>query len=312
MTTPPVTWTLTEGHAGMRSQADGLAEAMGLPATAIDLRARLPWDWLPGRLWPAPLACVTPRLAPPWPDLAISCGNVAAPVAAALRTRGARAVHVQNPKLALDRFDVVVANRHDGIDGPNVILIRTALHRATPDRLASARAAWAGRFAHLPRPLVAVLVGGSNGRFTLDAAVGAALADRLAAMMRADGCGLYVTPSRRTDPAVTALLAARLRPLGAGVWDFTGDNPYFGLIASADAIVATMDSVSMISEACATAAPVLIAELPGRSRRIGRFLDGLAADGRTRRFGGRLEMWPVTPVDDTAFAAAGVRQCLGL
>lgn len=312
MPATPVTWTLTEGHAGMRAQTEGLAEAMGLAATAKDLRARLPWDWLPGRLWPAPLACVTPRLVPPWPDIAISSGNVAAPVAAALREKGARAVHVQNPKLDLRRFDVVVANRHDGIAGPNVIVTRTTIHRATPARLEAARAAWAERFAHLPRPLVAVLVGGSNGRFTLDAAVGAALADRLAAMMQADRCGLYVTPSRRTDPAVTALLAERLRPLGAEVWDFTGDNPYFGLIASADAIVATMDSVSMVSEACATTAPVLIAALPGRSRRIGQFLAGLAADGRTRPFAGRLETWPVTPIDDTPDAAAEVRRRLGL
>ncbi len=306
------TWTLTEGHAGMRAQAEGLAEAMRLAATAKDLRARLPWDWLPGRLWPAPLACVTPRLVPPWPDIAISCGNVAAPVGAALRRKGVRAVHVQNPKLDPGRFDVVVANRHDGMSGPNVIVTRTTLHRVTPGRLAEARAAWADRLAHLPRPLVAVLVGGSNGRFTLDAGVGAALADRLAAMMRADGCGVFVTPSRRTDPVVTATLAGKLRPLGAEVWDFTGENPYFGLIASADAIVVTMDSTSMVSEACATAAPVLIAELPGRSRRIGQFLSGLAADGRTRRFEGRLEMWPVTPINDTADAAAEVRRRLGL
>lgn len=312
MSAPPTAWTLTEGHAGMRSQAEGLAEAMGLSATAKDLRARLPWDWLPGRLWPSPLACVTPRLAPPWPDIAISCGNVAAPVAATLRTKGSRAVHVQNPKLDLGRFDVVVANRHDGIAGPNVVTIRTALHRATPERLAAARHAWADRFAHLPRPLAAVLVGGSNGRFTLDAAVGATLAARLAAMLQADRCGLYVTPSRRTDPAVTAILAQTLRPLGAEVWDFTGDNPYFGLIASADVIVATMDSVSMVSEACATAAPVLIADLPGKSRRIAQFLDGLATDGRTRPFGGRLETWPVTPMDDTAAAAAEVRRRIGL
>lgn len=308
----PLVWTLTEGHAGMRSQAQGLAEAMGLAHVPVDVRARLPWDWLPGRLWPAPLSCVRPRLAPPWPDIVISCGNVAAPVAAALRERGARAVNVQNPKIDLRRFDVVVANRHDRLTGPNVIVTRTALHRATPERLAAARAAWAPRLAHLPRPLVAVLVGGSNGRFTLDAQVGARLADGLATMMGADGCGLYVTPSRRTDPAVTALLGERLRPLGAEVWDFTGENPYFGLIATADAIVVTMDSVSMVSEACATAAPVLIATLPGRSRRIGAFLAGLSADGRTRLFRGRLETWPVTPIDDTPAAAAEVCRRLGL
>ena len=309
--TIPTAWTLTEGHAGMRAQVEGLAEAMGLTAARRDVRARLPWDWLPGRIWPAPLAAVTPRPAPPWPGLVISTGNVAAPVAAALRRKGVRAVHVQNPKMDLRLFDVVVAMRHDRLSGPNVLVTRTAIHRVTQARLEAARAEWAPRLAHLPRPLVAVLAGGSNGRFTLDAAVGAALADRLATMMRQDRAGVFVTPSRRTDPAVTATLAAKLRPLGAEVWDFAGDNPYFGLIASADAIVVTQDSVSMVSEACATTAPVLIAELPGRSRRIAQFLADLRGDGRIRPFAGRLETWDVTPIDDTPQAAAEVRRRLG-
>ena len=39
------------------------------------------------------------------------------------------------------------------------------------------------------------------------------------------------------------------------VWDGQGDNPYFGMLALADLIVVTQDSVSMISEAAATTAP---------------------------------------------------------
>jgi mitochondrial fission protein ELM1 len=56
---------------------------------------------------------------------------------------------------------------------------------------------------------------------------------------------------------------------------------------------------------------VLVAALPGKSRRIGLFLDGLTADGRIRPFAGRLEMWPVSPLDDTAAAAAEMRRRLG-
>ena len=60
----------------------------------------------------------------------------------------------------------------------------------------------------------------------------------------------------------------------------------------------------MVSEAVATAAPVLLAELPGRSRRIAAFIRGLQDDGRVRRFAGRLDPWPVAPLDDTPAAAA--------
>ena len=300
---------LTEDFAGMRSQALGLAEAAGLQPRMISLLPRLPWWWMPGRFWPSPLRAV--RMSTPPEPLAIGCGGKAAPVLAALRRRGRVTVQIQHPRMDLRRFDQVVVTRHDGVVGPNVIVTRTALHRATPERLAAARVEWAGRLAHLPRPLVAVLVGGSNGRFRLEAAEGALLAKDLATMMALDRVGLAVTPSRRTAPAVIKALRDGLLPLGASVWDGEGENPYFGLLASADAIVVTADSVSMVSEAVATAVPVLLAELPGRSRRIGAFLDGLRQDGRVRRFSGRLETWQTSPLDDTREAADTLRQRLG-
>jgi uncharacterized protein len=303
-------WIVSEGFAGLQAQALGLAEAAGLAPDLHGLAPRLPWRLVPAAYWPAPLSAVT--LPRDRPDLVIGCGGVAAAVGAALRRRGARVVQVQNPRMDPARFDLVVVNRHDEMTGPNVIVTRTALHRVTPERLAAAAESWAAHLAHLPRPLVAVLVGGTNGRFRLDAAVGADLATRLAGMMRADRVGVALTPSRRTDPAVTRALADTLGPLGGWVWDGAGDNPYFGLLGLADAIVVTMDSVSMVSEAVATRAPVMLAGLPGGSRRIGLFTQGLIADGRVRDFAGRCEIWPVEPVNDTPAAAAEMRRRLGL
>ncbi len=300
---------LAEDLAGMRSQVLGLAEAAGLEPRDVRLLPRLPWWWMPGRYWPSPLRAV--RITTPPEPLALGCGGKAAPVLAALKRRGKLTVQIQHPRMDLRHFDQVVVTRHDELTGPNVIVTRTALHRVTPARLAAARTEWAGRLAHLPRPLVAVLVGGSNGRFRLEEAEGTALAAQLAAMVRADGVGVAVTPSRRTSPLVVDALRAALEPLGGLVWDGQGENPYFGMLACADAIVVTADSVSMVSEAVATAVPVLIADLPGRSRRIGGFLRGLQRDGRTRIFRGRLEVWPTSALDDTQEAADTVRRRLG-
>jgi mitochondrial fission protein ELM1 len=221
-------------------------------------------------------------------------------------------VIVQHPRRNLQNFDLVLAAAHDEITGPNVLVTRTALHRVTPERLAEAAQEWLPRLAHLPRPLVAVLVGGSNGRLRLDAAVGAQLAGQLADMLRRDHVGMFVTPSRRTDPAVTQVLSDTLRPLGAEVWDGVGKNPYFGMLGLADAIVVTCDSVSMVSEAVATRAPVLLAPLPGQSRRNQLFLRPLLAENRVRPFTGRLDIWPVEPIDDTPQAAAELRRRLNL
>ena len=301
---PTLTWLLTDASNGNRAQAAGLAEAAGLPAEARVIAPLGLWRHLSPTLWPRPLRAVAPAaLAPPLPELLIGCGGKAAAVVAALHRR-VRGVIVQHPRRDLRGFDLVVVCRHDELTGPNVLVTRTAIHRVTPARLAAEAAAWQARLASLPRPLVSALVGGSNGRFRLDAAVGEALARQLADMMRADRVGLAVTPSRRTDPAVVAALRRHLEPLGAWVWDGTGENPYFGMLALADAVVVTQDSASMLSEAVATSAPVLVATLPGRSRRLSLLLEGLLADGRVRRFAGRLEHWPVVPVDDTPWAAA--------
>jgi mitochondrial fission protein ELM1 len=308
---PTSTWAIAEGYAGLQAQALGLAEAAGLVPEVRTLRPLQPWRSIAPAWWPAPLSAVAPEaLAPPLPELLIGCGGKAAAVLAALR-RMARAVIVQHPRMNPCRFDLIVAPRHDGLTGPNVLVTRTAIHRASPARLAEAGAVWAPRLAHLPRPLVAVLVGGSNGRYRLDEAAGRALAKQFAGMMRADRVGLMLTPSRRTDPAVTMFLAERLRPLGAFVWDGEGENPYFGMLAHADAIVATIDSMSMLSEAAATGAPLLLATLPGRSRRQGEFLRALIADGRARPYRGRFEHWPVSPIDDTPEAAAEMCRRLG-
>lgn len=302
-------WTLTEPLAGLRAQAMGLAEAAGLSPEPRDLRVRGVWRRLPAAWWPRPLAAIEP-LPTVLPGLLIGCGGKSAAVLAALHGR-TRTVIVQHPRIDPRRFDLVVAARHDLLGGPNVLVTRTAMHRVTSARLAEAAALWARRFAHLPRPLVAVLIGGANGRFRLDRDVGGALAGQLVTMMRQDRVGVMLTPSRRTDPAVRGILHDALTPLGAWVHDMTGDNPYFGMLALADAIVVTGDSVSMVSEAVATNAPVLLARLPGRSARIGRFLDGLLADGRIRPFHGRLETWDTAPLDDTAAAAQEMRRRLG-
>lgn len=309
---PPTSAVVIEDFAGLRAQALGLAEAAGLTPEERVVLPRGIWRHVAPSLWPAPLAAVqAAAVAQPWPEVLVGCGGKSAAVLAAMTRGGSRAVIVQHPRLDPRRFDLVVAGRHDGLTGPNVFVTRTAVHRVTPARLAEAAAAWRPRLAHLPRPLVAVLVGGSNGRYRLGPAEGAALTAGLAAMIDADRVGVAVTPSRRTDPAIARAMTAALAPRGAFVWDGAGDNPYVGLLALADAIVVTCDSVSMMSEAVATSAPVLIAALPGRSRRQDLFRGLLVADRRARPFRDRLELWETSPMDDTPAAAAEMRRRLG-
>jgi len=310
MIEPNESWVVSEALAGLQAQGLGLAEAAGFSPKILEITPRWPWSKLPASAWLEPLGAV--GITKPPAGLLFTVGGKAAVVGAHLHKKGQMVVQVQNPRIDISKFDVVVVNRHDEIKGPNVLITRTALHRVTQARLAAARTQWAGFFAHLPRPLVAVLIGGSNGRYRLERAEGVQLARQLSETMLRQRVGMMVTPSRRTSMDVRSALHQSLDPLGAFVWDMQGENPYFGMLAHADLIICTTDSVSMVSEAVATSAPVLIADQPGRSRRIGIFIEGLIQDNRVRRYVGGVDFWPVAPLDDTAEAATEVRHRLGL
>ena len=315
--TDDVAWVLTDGKAGTHNGALGLAEAVGLPVVDKHIRSALPWRWLPPLLWPKSVLGVGAGgdpLEPPWPRLLVSAGERAVGPALEIKRRAGGAtfcVHIQHPRVDPARFDLVVVSAHDRLAGPNVRVTVGALHRVTPDLLADAAARFAPAFAHLPRPLVAVLIGGANRVYRFDRRSAEQLADGLVAMARDRGCGLLVTTSRRTGAANQALLREKLRDLPAEFWDGEGENPYFAYLALADALVVTCDSVNMVREACYTGKPVHVFHLPGGARtKFAQFHDALRDSGATRPFSGRLETWPCTPLDERSPLADEIRRQL--
>lgn len=312
-----VTWILTDGKAGTHNGALGLAEAVGLPIVDKLIRSAPPWRWLPPMLWPRGVLGVGAGgdpLEPPWPRLLVSAGerSVGPALEIKRRSRGATlCVHIQHPRVNPARFDLVVVSAHDRLTGPNVRVTVGALHRVTQALLEDAAARFAPAFADLPRPLVAVLIGGPNRAYRFDRGTAERLADGLAAMAANSNCGLLVTASRRTGAANEAILRDRLRGLPAVIWDGKGENPYFAYLGLADALVVTSDSVNMASEACFTGKPVHVFHLPGgEGTKFERFHEALAASGATRPFDGRLESWPCTPLDERSELADEIRRRL--
>ncbi|MEE8533707.1 MAG: mitochondrial fission ELM1 family protein [Alphaproteobacteria bacterium] len=311
-------WVLTDEKPGNENPCRGLAEAVGLETAIKRVYPRWPWSRLPPQLWLAPLRAPgagSDPLTPPWPDLLIASGRqtVALSIAIKRRSRGrCFTVQILDPAVRLDRFDLVVAPEHDRVSGANVIVTTGAMNRVTPERLAAEAPAFADGVAHLPHPRVAVLIGGNSKRHRLDPATAAGIGDRLAAVARATGAGLMITPSRRTGEENAKALAARLDGVAAVMWDGRGDNPYFAYLALADAIVVTGDSMAMVSEACTTGKPVHVVDLPGGSEKFRRFHESLRRAGCTRPLGDTLESWEYAPLNETARVATEVRRHLGL
>ena len=306
-------WVVSDGTPGMENQAVGLAEAIGFVPEIKRIRCRFPWSVLPPLLWIAPLSALREdgdALAPPWPDVVIATGrpSVAPALAIKRRSKGRTfAIQIQNPGLCRRYFDAVVTPLHDRLAGPNVITTRGSLHGITKARLAEAAKRFAPKLAHLKRPLVAVLVGGDNKVFRLTPALTRQFCDKLKTLVDRYGAGLAVTPSRRTGAENEAVLREALGPMGAEIWDGSGENPYLGYLALADAVVATGDSVNMVCEACATGKPVYVFDLEGGSAKFRRFHELLRAEGVTRPFDGTLASWSYAPLDDTQQVAGEIR-----
>lgn len=307
-----VVWVLTEGHIGMENQARGLAEAMGAEPVIKRLYPRFPWRILPPRLWPAPLRAPGPQgdaLTPPWPNVLITCGKRATAPSVAIRKASVGhtfTVHIQDPPMPAAAFDLVVVPAHDSLRGPNVLVTQAAVHRVTRARLDDAAAALAPKVDAIPRPRVAVLIGGSNRKHKVAAAAFEQLGEQLAGLARNAGAGLLITPSRRTGAANEEILRRHLDGLPARIWDGGGENPYFGYLGLADHVIVSRDSVSMVSEACATGKPVYTVRLGTNSRRLDAFHEAIEGAGIARPFEGALESWTYTPPDDTAKAAAEI------
>ena len=310
-------WTLADARTGNLRQALALAAALGHGASRHwTLDARAPWRWVAPRAWPFSTRAFgrdfAHALSSP-PTFAIGCGRRAALATRLLRERGSKVVQILDPRIDTRHWDLVVAPEHDGLRGDNVITLLGSLHTVDDLWLAEGRSDFP-LLAQLPRPRVALLVGGPSPHWPLADDAFIAMLDTIAAGVYAQGGSLLATASRRTPEAWRNALR-RAVAQGPGVcWSGSGDgdNPYSGLLGWADRIVATADSVNMLSEACATFAPVFTL---GGERVGGRprgFLESLCTLGRVRDVDAELEPFAAEPLRETARVADLVRERLAL
>ncbi len=309
----------------MENQALGLAEAIqrlfSSRITIKRVRWRKAFDKLPSALkapWmldPSSDA-VEPAAGETWPDLWIATGRATLPLSARIRARSGGktfVVQTQDPRWRNDVYDLVVAPAHDGVVGPNVLLITGSPHRVTAGRLAEGAAAFADRLEPLARPRVAALIGGRSRAFDLTEAHAADLADRIAAAVEAAGGSLMLTFSRRTPEAAKAAMTAPLSHLPGLIWDGTGANPYFAFLQAADHILVTEDSANMAAEAASTGKPVHILPMTATkpADKFARLHADLRERGAARPFDGALESWSYEPLAETDRAARMIMEKLG-
>jgi mitochondrial fission protein ELM1 len=311
-------WALADDRAGHANQALGVAAAL---AREFQVKA-LGYNQmsvLPNFMLGAGLRHLTRQarahITPPWPDIVIGAGRRTVPVARAIKRLGeGRPFLIQCmwPETGADQFDLIAVPAHDKrSQRANVIQTVGAPHRMTRDRLQSAAKSWGVRIGGLPKPRLAVLVGGSTRGYRFDAAAAHALAERVAQLHAALGGSLLVTTSRRTTPEARNALYRTLSPAHQFDWgDEEQDNPYDAYLALSDAVIVTGDSTAMCTEACATGRPVYIdapkSATSAKHKALHARLQelGLAQSLDEALAAGEIEPRSYQPLDDAALVAS--------
>ena len=296
MVKSPHIWVISDGTKGMEVQALGLAEQLSPAPQLIRVRPlprlsrHFPSLARQG-LCPMPKALRqalnTPDTPDSTPDIVITCGRRHAGLSLMMRRFGTnsnrgriKTIHIQNPHLPAEYFDWLIVPSHDDLRGENVLVSLGSLNRL--DTLMRQNPPPPKAVKALKGRKIAVLIGGSNRRYRVQAQdyhrFGTLLAD-IASMTES---ALLLIPSRRASDEAQEAMRAPLANTPHWWWDGTEPNPYPWILRQADAAVVTADSVNMTCEAVSSGKPVHTAELRPESGRIARFHKIMQEAGYTK------------------------------
>ena len=263
-------WAILDNRRGSVGQAMGVINDLSNDFQVIEKKvdytklSGLP-NWLRGRTLIGLTAESKKQISAPYPDMVLSISRRTAPIARYIKKQSpqTKLIQLMHPGNAgLDEFDLVIVPEHykGKKQTANVRYIVGCPHRVTAQYLKEARDKWEYKFAHLPRPLTAVIVGGAIKKKPFTAENALALGKAIRELKEKIGGSILITTSRRTGQEAQDIIMKELNgiPQYTYLWGDITENPYSGFLACADNIVVTADSVSMCCEATGTGKPIYL------------------------------------------------------
>src|SRR6056297_314349 len=244
---PHTVWCLLGHKAGDNTQVTALAQATGWPWEPRHIHAH-PWELTTHLALGVTLAGIDRQrssdLAPPWPDLVISAGRRNEPVARWIKMRSGgqtRLVHIGRPWAPLSTYDLIVTTPQYNLPAlPNIQHNTLPLHARDREAMSGEAVLLAPQLTGLPAPRIAVLLGGNSGKFVFTLEKGRRLGQLVDALAHASSGSTVLTSSPRTPAgAFDACVEAITTPAFVHRWSASAQNPYRGILGSADAFVVT-------------------------------------------------------------------------
>ena len=283
---------LTQGMHGMVSQVEGLARALGLTYKHQSIKLKHLWSLLPPKLTPISENLVKEKFVCD-SKVIISCGRKSVIPSIALKKRLGKeifTIHVQDPKVSLKHFDLVISPEHDNVKGDNVLTTKGAIHYLTKKEIKDN-----SNYLDIKkekRKLVAFIIGGPNKYYNYNDLAIQQLFTKIKNLFTPDKYKIIIVPSYRTPEKIikNAYDTFNFNHLVIKTVD---KKAYLSALSLADISVVTCDSTSMISEAAITGKPVYIAMMKSNKNnaRFKKFYSLLTNLGITRELKDNVEEW---------------------
>ena len=299
---------LTQGMHGMVSQTEGLAKALKLNFKHQTVKLKPIWNFIPPKLTPISENLLTEKFVCD-SKIIISCGRKSVISSVALKKRFGKDIfniHIQDPKVSLKYFDLIISPDHDNIKGENVLNTKGSIHYLTKKEIASN-----SKYLQLSKDkkqIVAFIIGGPNKYYNYSEEQVHYIFNKIKTLFTPDKYKIIIIPSYRTPERVIKK-AFNTFSFNHLVIKKIDKKAYLSSLAISDYIIVTCDSTSMISEAAVTGKPVYMAMMkPKKSiRRFKSFYSQFKELGIVKELSDTIDNWSYDKLDEVNRIAPIIR-----
>ena len=286
---------LTEGMHGMISQVEGMAKALNAEYSHKIVRLSFPWGFIPPKCTPISEIILKDKIyltENETPDLIISCGRKSVIPSIILKKKNPKifTIHIQNPKVNLKNFDIVIAPEHDNLNGENIMNSKGAIHYITDLEINNAKSYLESKIKN--KKVVSLILGGPNKYYNFDKSQLVKIFNEVRFSFINQGYQIIVIPSLRTPKPIIDLAIKEFKEDGY-VLSTVDKQAYLSALAIGTSIIVTCDSTSMISEAATSGKPIFVAHMKTKKNnyRFKKFYKLFKDMGIIRDLGEKVENW---------------------
>ena len=300
---------LTEGMHGMISQAEGLAKALDLNFFHEKIELSSFWKFIPPRFTPIKKFVFKNEIEEDF-DVIISCGRKSVIPSIFIKKNSKKKVfniHIQDPKVSLDNFDVVVVPQHDSLIGNNVISTKGAIHYLNTQEINENKNYLSNKIKS-EKEIIALILGGPNNYYKYTKRNIENIFLKINENFIKNNFQLIVIPSIRT-PKDIIKFANEYYGKDHLVINEVDKRAYLSALGLSKFIVVTCDSSSMISEAAITGKPIYVAGIPASKDdyRFRKFISLFKELNIIRVLDSKIENWEYENLDETNRVAKKIK-----